>query len=111
MPSMTGPNQPPQQPADMQMRFPVERAAGTYANGMTVAANAHELVLDFLISIDGPGIPPTVEVVQRIRLPIAMASDLLRNIAITMDAYEQQVGPIHRPGEQDAPPNSTPEGG
>ncbi|MGI8664718.1 MAG: DUF3467 domain-containing protein [Jatrophihabitans sp.] len=81
------------------MRFPVERAPGVYANGMTVGANAHELVVDFLISVDGPGIPPTVEVVQRVRLPIAMASDLLRNIAVTMDAYEQQFGPIHRPGD------------
>ena len=89
---------PPQQPPQVHIRYPEDRAAGEYANGMSVTFNQHELVVDFLVSIDGAG-KPTVELVRRMRLPIAMAGDLLSNIAATMDKYEQTFGPIHRPGQ------------
>lgn len=84
-------------PPQVQIRFPEDRAPGDYANGLSFSVNPHELVLDYLVNVDGPGMPPTVELVRRIRLPIAMASDLLHGVAGAMDAYETTYGTIHRP--------------
>ena len=91
---------PPGQPPQVQIRFPEDRASGDYANGLNVGVNAHELVIDYLVNVDGPGMPPTVELVRRIRLPIAMSGDLLQALAGAMDAYEANFGTIHLPGQQ-----------
>jgi hypothetical protein len=91
---------PPEQQPQVQIKFPEDRAAGDYANGLNIGVNQHELVVDYLVNVDGPGMPPTVELVRRLRLPIAMAGDLLSGVAGAMDAYENTFGPIHRPGIQ-----------
>jgi len=85
------------------VRFPEDRAAGEYANGFNVGANQHELVIDYLVNVDAPGMPPTVELVRRIRVPIAMAGALMKGIGGAMDGYESLFGPIHQPGQ---PPQS-----
>lgn len=72
---------------------------GVYANGLAIGFNQHELVIDYLVDVAGPGMPPTVELLQRVRIPIAMSRDLLSNVSTAMDNYESKFGPIHRPGE------------
>lgn len=91
---------PPEQPAQVQIRFPEERAAGDYANGFNVAANQHELVIDYVVNVDAPGMPPMVELVRRMRLPISMAGALMKGIGGAMDGYEELFGSIHQPGQQ-----------
>jgi hypothetical protein len=91
--------EPPEQAPQVQIRFPDDRAAGDYANGFTTAVNAHELVIDYVVDVAGPGLPPTVEVVRRVRIPIGMAGAFLRDVSRSMDAYEATFGPIHQPGQ------------
>ena len=97
IPAMTqGPGQPPNQ---VQVRFPEDRISGDYANGVAIGVNQHELVVDYLVNVDGPGIPPTVQLVRRMRIPIAMSGDVLAGLANAMDEYEKKFGPVHKPGE------------
>lgn len=84
-------------PPEVEVRLPEDRIVGDYANGMGSSVTQHELVLDFLINVDGPGMAPAVQLVRRVRIPIAMAADLLRHVGGAMDQYEQLFGPIHRP--------------
>lgn len=85
-----------QQP-EVQVRLPEDRIVGDYGNGIGTSVTQHELLIDFLVNVDGPGLPPTVQLVRRVRIPIAMAADLLRHVGGAMDQYEQLFGPIHRP--------------
>jgi Protein of unknown function (DUF3467) len=91
--------EPPEEAPQIEIRFPDDRAAGDYANGFNIFANAHELVIDYLVDVSPPGMVPTVEVVRRLRLPIAMAGAFMKGVAGAMDAYEEMFGPIHQPGQ------------
>lgn len=88
----------PEQPQDVQIRVPEDRAAGDYANGFRVAANRHELVIDYIVNVDAPGLASTMELVRRVRVPISLAGALVKGICEARDGYETVFGTIHPPG-------------
>jgi hypothetical protein len=78
---------------------------GHYANFLSVWHGQHDFTLDFAIT-DQPQVPGEggevvvpCRVVSRVRIPATVADDVLRALAQNVTNFEQTVGRIRRPGD------------
>jgi hypothetical protein len=105
-------------PQEIQFKIevPDEETNGRYANILSVWSSPHDFTLDFAVSAqpqpgDSPGDPLVVptRVVARIKIPLAMAQDVLQALATQVTQFETQTGqPI--PRIDDKRPMFPPEG-
>jgi hypothetical protein len=81
--------------------LPPEHEAGLYVNAFSIWHSEHEFTIDFAAKIEAqaPGLqePAQALVVSRVRLPPALAFELIRSINREMADYEDEWGEIHRP--------------
>jgi hypothetical protein len=91
----------PDQPQAIQFRLevPNEELNGRYANFLSVWSGPHDFTLDFAVTAQG--VPPeaagdpvvvSTRVVARIKIPLAMAQDVLQALATQVSNFESQAG-------------------
>ncbi len=108
---MTEPAPPPPQFA---LQVPDDLAAGVYSNLVGVWHTAYEFTLDFAVMLPtqmattetGETVPfVPARVVARVKIPPATVFELMQALSQNERKYEENVGPIPRPGrpEQDPP--------
>jgi hypothetical protein len=94
----------PDQQREFQIKLevPDDQIVGHYANVMSVWGSSHDFTLDFAVigQPDDPTAKPVIvpaRVVARIKIPLAMAQDVLQALASQISLVEAQVGqPIPR---------------
>lgn len=90
-----------------QVNFKIEVADdlvnGIYANFCSVWHGPHEFTLDFCVTgraeVAEDGVAVPTPVVVRVKVPVAMASDLLLALSTQLASYEENIGPIKKPGD------------
>ncbi|MGO8864448.1 MAG: DUF3467 domain-containing protein [Acidimicrobiales bacterium] len=88
------------QPQAVQFKFevPDEETNGRYSNMLSVWSSPHEFTLDFAVTGQPappePGDPVVVpaRVVARIKIPLALAQDVLQALATQVSQFEESVG-------------------
>ena len=103
------------QPIEFKIEVPEDEINGRYSNLLSVWSGPHDFTLDFAVTAqpappEGAGDPLVVptRVVARIKIPLAMAQDVLQALAIQVTKFETQIGqPI--PRLQDQQPTYPPE--
>jgi hypothetical protein len=96
----------PDQPQEFQFKIevPDDEVNGRYSNLLSVWSNPHDFTLDFAVTAQAQpgeeaGDPMVVpaRVVARIKIPLAMAQDVLQALATQVSAFEGAAGqPIPR---------------
>ena len=90
-------NQP--QAVQFKIEVPDEELNGRYANFLSVWSGPHDFTMDFAVT--GQGTPPEgagdpvvvpTRVVARIKIPLAMAQDVLQALATQVSNFETQAG-------------------
>jgi hypothetical protein len=87
-----------------QFQVPGDLEIGVYSNTMSIWTGPHDFTLDFAITgqsvpqEDGSVVVPC-RVVTRVKIPLAMAQDVLRAMATHVSDFEAQVGRIPRIGD------------
>jgi hypothetical protein len=81
-----------------------ELEGGVYANLVSAWHTPYEFTLDFAAaqrpSLDDPeGSADLWRVVSRVRIPVALVFDVIRELNETMTSYERKFGEIRRPRE------------
>jgi hypothetical protein len=90
--------------------IPFEHEAGVYANAFSSWHTEHEFTIDFAAKLRppadilGPEGNPSAIVVARVRIPAALAFELIRQINGEMAHYEEEWGEIHRPRRREEEP-------
>jgi hypothetical protein len=80
---------------------PSSQEAGTYAQAAIVWFTAYDFTIDFA-AVNGPlETGSQAQVVSRVRIPAALAFDLIRTINEAMGRYEAKWGEIHRPEDRE----------
>jgi hypothetical protein len=107
MSEFNGPDDFPQTRFEIQV--PESAREGHYANFLSVWHSQHDFTLDFAVTEqataagDGSGVVNVpCHVVTRVRIPVTVAEDVLRALAANVTDYENTVGRIRRPGEQNS---------
>ncbi|MDQ4039095.1 MAG: DUF3467 domain-containing protein [Actinomycetota bacterium] len=87
-------------------QLPDDLTGGVYSNVVAVWHTPYEFTLDFAVMLpaapiagpDGtkPGTP--CRVVSRVKIPPAVVFQLMRALSVNEKLYEEQIGPIPRPG-------------
>ncbi len=112
LPGVTEPT-PPVQPS-FALEVPDALQAGVYSNVVVVWHTAYEFTLDFAVMAPlqmaaGPegGDPVPVvpaRVVARVKIPPAVVFELMQALSRNETLYEQNIGPVPRPGRPSAEP-------
>ncbi len=95
--------------------MPDDEVNGRYSNFLSVWSGPHDFTLDFAVTTQGispevagdPIVVPT-RVVARIKIPLAMAQDVLQALAKQVTIFEEQAGQSI-PRLQDKNPTFPPE--
>lgn len=89
------------------IQVPDDQEVGTFANFLSVWHGPHDFTLDFAVTLqaqqDGDEstvIVPT-RVVSRIKIPLTVAEDMLRALAINVSRFEETAGRIRKPGDSE----------
>ena len=85
----------------VQINVPPDQVAGAYANIVGVWSTPYDFAIDFAVNqpyASGPG-ALAGKVVARVRIPPTIVFDLLQALNQELGRYEEQFGPIKRPGE------------
>ena len=85
----------------MQLHVPPDKIAGSYANVVSVWHTPHDFAIDFCVNqpyASGPD-ALAVQVVSRVRIPPTIVLDLLQALNDNLGQYEEELGPVKRPGE------------
>ena len=83
---------------DQSFYVPPAHEAGTYAHAVAVWYTTYDFTIDFAALPEAGG---EAHVVSRVRVPAALAFDLIRTINTAMGRYEATWGEIRRPGPRD----------
>jgi hypothetical protein len=110
---MTEP-QPPHHQPEFVFQVPDDLAAGVYSNTTRVWHTGMEFTLDFAVmqiakSVtfeDGEREKVVIpaRVVARVRIPPPMLLELMKTLSTNEKIYEDQFGPIHKPGRSSMEP-------
>jgi hypothetical protein len=107
--------QPQPQPIEFKIEVPDDEVNGRYSNFLSVWSSPHDFTLDFAVTAqpappEGVGEPIVVatRVVARIKIPLAMAQDVLQALATQVTAFEAGAGQSI-PRLQDPRPTYPPE--
>ena len=93
---------------DLEFEIPSELEGGVYANALSAWHSAHEFTLDFgvmhrLEPFDPAGLDSELfagRVVARIRIPVTLAFEFIREMNDALTHYEQRYGEIRKPEER-----------
>jgi hypothetical protein len=104
---MTGP-EPPQPQPEFVFQVPDDLAAGVYSNVARVWHTGMEFTLDFAVTqiaksvtFEDGGQEKVVipaRVVARVKIPPPVLFDLMQALSTNEKGYEDQFGPIRKPG-------------
>lgn len=95
------------------LQVPDELTAGVYSNIVGVWHTPYEFTLDFAVMLptqmaadsDGNEVPVVpARVVSRVKIPPAAVFELMQALSLNERTYEQNIGPIWRPGRPDQEP-------
>lgn len=94
----------PPQAVQFEIQVPDEEVDGRYANLLSVWSGPHDFTLDFAVTHQarppesaGDPIFVPARVVARVKIPLAMAQDVLQALATQVSNFETQAGqPIPR---------------
>lgn len=109
----------PQQPR-VTFELSDELANGVYSNLAVVWHTAYDFTLDFAVmqpaqvatTETGESVPIIpARIVARVKLPPAAVFELMQSLSTNERLYEEQYGPIRRPGRPDTDPPLYPPGG
>lgn len=92
----------PDESPEVQVNVPPDKIAGSYANVVSVWHTPHDFAIDFCVNqpyASGPD-ALAVQVVSRVRIPPTIVLDLLRALSDNLGQYEQELGPVKRPGDE-----------
>lgn len=87
----------------VQINVPPDQIAGAYANMVGVWHTPYDFAIDFAVNqpyASGPG-GLAAQVVARVRIPPTIVFDLLQALNQELGQFEEQFGPIKRPGENE----------
>lgn len=100
---MTTPPPPPQ--PRFEIRGDPDLENGAYANFLAVWHTAHDFTLDFCIAgqpVQGAdGVTVAARLTARVKMPPTLVFEVMKALNENLAGYEQQYGPIKRPGEDD----------
>jgi hypothetical protein len=110
----------PEPQRQFQVEVPDLLAAGVYSNFVSVWHTPFEFTLDFAVlqpaqqaeaADGGPVVIIPARVVVRVKIPPALLFELMQAMSLNEKAYEQNIGPVPRPGRpSEEPPLYPPEG-
>lgn len=92
-----------------QLQLPEELAGGVYANFLRAWHTGHEFTLDFAVTqparsvedADGSRVTEVpCRVTARVKVPPTLVFDIIRTLSDNLSKYEDQHGPVERPGGQ-----------
>lgn len=96
---------PDEAPINFLIEVPNELETGQYSNFLSVWSGPHDFTLDFAVlgqaqrdEETGRVVVPA-KVVSRVKVPLTMAQDVLRALASNVSKFEEQAGPIWKPGD------------
>jgi hypothetical protein len=94
-------------PRDVELELPPDLEGGVYANVLSAWHSPHEFTLDFgvmhpLEPVGGTDLEREVagRVVGRIRIPLALMFNFIREMNSSLTNYEQRYGEIRKPEER-----------
>ena len=95
-------------PRDLEFEIPSELEGGVYANTLGAWHSPHEFTLDFGVmhrlessdASDSMPETPLARVVVRVRIPVTLAFEFIREMNESLTHYEQRYGEIRRPEER-----------
>lgn len=102
----------PQLPVRQPVHADSADLGGVYANSMFIWHTANDFTIDFLVNAQLPQIAQAPgqnvieapqKLVARVRISPGIIFDVLRAINDEMTNYENNFGPIHRPGQEERP--------
>jgi hypothetical protein len=94
---------------DLDFQISPELEGGVYANALTAWHSPHDFTLDFAAmqrpELSDPADPESDvsfvhRVVVRVRVPLTMMFDFIREMNESLTRYEQEHGEIRRPQDQ-----------
>lgn len=99
-------------------QLPDDLTGGVYSNVVGVWHTPYEFTLDFAVILPAQQVAGSegntqvtpCRVVSRVKIPPAVVFELMRALSVNERLYEEQIGPIPRPGRQDGqtpPPDRT----
>jgi hypothetical protein len=83
--------------AEFDVEMPEELRGGAYADGAVVWHTPHEFTIDFFAADGPPGDESEVipsRVTARVRIPVTLIFDLIRELNDSMTIYERAYGEI-----------------
>jgi hypothetical protein len=83
---------------EREVIVPPEQEGGAYAHYLNVWHTAHEFTLDFAVALTDDDAAPFVAV-SRVRLPVTMMFELIRDANAELTKYEARFGEIRPPEE------------
>jgi hypothetical protein len=104
---------PPAHPSFV-LQVPDALEGGVYSNVVVVWHTPYEFTLDFAVMLLPQMVTPTeggqpvrvtpARVVSRVKIPPSAVFELMRALSENEHLYEENIGPIPRPGRPDADP-------
>jgi hypothetical protein len=93
-----------EQTINFEVQVPPDLEVGVYSNVLSVWNSPHDFTLDFGVTMnprtDENGVVTVpCRVVARVKIPITVASDVLRAISQQVGQFEEAAGPIWKPGD------------
>ena len=87
----------PPRAVQIKLEVPDDQINGCYANIMSVWSSPHDFTLDFAVAgqpedVAADPIVVPARVVSRIKIPLAMAQDVLQALAAQVSNFEERVG-------------------
>jgi hypothetical protein len=88
-------------PEVVELRVPHDLVGGVYAHALSAWSTEHEFTLDYAVAEREPAEEPSpLRVVARIRVPVTMLFEMLRELNETLTEHEQRYGEIRGAGPE-----------
>ncbi len=98
--------------SSLALHVPDDMTGGVYSNVVAVWHTPYEFTLDFAVMLPaqqaapGDGSVTPCRVVSRVKIPPDVVFQLMRALSLNERLYEENIGPIPRPGRRETPTES-----